>query len=576
VETRSSTVAFDRRTPFFVAALILLHIVAVVGANLSTGPTADEFAHLVSGVAYWEIGRTDLYSVNPPLAKILAAVPIVLSAPNLDWQNLPADTTGRPEWLVGDDFVGVNGRERSLRFLTIARCVMLGFTVLGAAACFGWATELFGSKAGLIAVALWCVSPNIIAYAAILTMDVPAAATIVLASWCFWRWLRDPTASRALVTGITLGIAELTKFSAIVLPFCFCAAYVGSLSERGLSRNRRFRSELIQLSVIFIVAGTLLNAGYGGKGAFTRLGDIPFRSFAISGSDATASPTTVGTRFRGGWIDRMPVPLPLDYLKGLDAQLADVESGRWAYLLGQWKYGGWWYWYGAAAAVKIPLGFLFIFATATFLAIRALPRHSFPRPGLLPLLLPPLAIFVAASAQTSFTVYFRYVAPCLPFLFIFAGILADAAAGAGRWTRRIAWGGISFAAISMLLQFPHCLSYFNELCGGPSNGRAVLADANIDWGQDYMALEDWAKSHPEARPLYVDCECFFPLRDSYPRPPAGQVDEADPSKWITPAGWYAISINRLYDQGGTYARFRTKTPVKTIGNTIRIFHFPEP
>lgn len=36
-------------------------------------PTDDETAHLPAGVSYWQFGRFDLYPVNPPLVKLVAA-----------------------------------------------------------------------------------------------------------------------------------------------------------------------------------------------------------------------------------------------------------------------------------------------------------------------------------------------------------------------------------------------------------------------------------------------------------------------------------------------------------------------
>jgi hypothetical protein len=54
---------------------------------------------------------------------------------------------------------------------------------------------------------------------------------------------------------------------------------------------------------------------------------------------------------------------------------------------------------------------------------------------------------------------------------------------------------------SSLGVYPHSLSYFNELVGGPANGHAHLLDSNIDWGQDLLLLKEWLDAHPEASPL---------------------------------------------------------------------------
>ena len=42
--------------------------------------------------------------------------------------------------------------------------------------------------------------------------------------------------------------------------------------------------------------------------------------------------------------------------------------------------------------------------------------------------------------------------------------------------------GDRVAVGSSLAIYPHSLSYFNELAGGPTKGHYHLIDSNIDWG----------------------------------------------------------------------------------------------
>jgi hypothetical protein len=43
---------------------------------------------------------------------------------------------------------------------------------------------------------------------------------------------------------------------------------------------------------------------------------------------------------------------------------------------------------------------------------------------------------------------------------------------------------------STLASYPHQLSYFNELAGGPQNGSKHLLGSNLDWGQDLIFAEE--------------------------------------------------------------------------------------
>jgi len=56
---------------------------------------------------------------------------------------------------------------------------------------------------------------------------------------------------------------------------------------------------------------------------------------------------------------------------------------------------------------------------------------------------------------------------------------------------------------SSLYVYPHSLSYFNELAGGPKNGPPHLLNSNIDWGQDLLFLEKWAEENADGIPVYT-------------------------------------------------------------------------
>ena len=52
----------------------------------------------------------------------------------------------------------------------------------------------------------------------------------------------------------------------------------------------------------------------------------------------------------------IPVPLPADFVQGIDVQRLDFERGMPSYLRGQWAEHGWWYYYLYVMVVKMPLG----------------------------------------------------------------------------------------------------------------------------------------------------------------------------------------------------------------------------
>jgi hypothetical protein len=91
--------------------------------------------------------------------------------------------------------------------------------------------------------------------------------------------------------------------------------------------------------------------------------------------------------------------------------------------------------------------------------------------------------------------------------------------------------------------YPHYLSYFNELIGGPGRGHHYLVDSNLDWGQDLLRLADYAQAHPDepiklayfgsAVPTaYLDCTALPSMM------------EFEPTAELTP-GTYVVSVTQL-------------------------------
>ena len=258
----------------------------------------------------------------------------------------------------------------------------------------------------------------------------------------------------------------------------------------------------------------------------------------------------------------MPVPLPLNFVKGLDIQRNEFELGKWSYLHGVQHMGGWWYWYLYAVAVKEPLGLLVLalLAVAVQWPLWGVERKALRR---LVLWAPAVTLFVFVSSQTGFSRYERYVLPTFPFVFLWVARFVKVALARGYALKWVTGILLCWATTSMLFIYPHCQSYFNELVGGPFGGPRHLLDANVDWGQDLLFLKAWCDSHPTQRPLFVQ---YF----GYITPHSCGID-ADPIPMLSRdrdtgsvrphsqlrAGWFAISVNNLYG----YKHFGDEAPV---------------
>ncbi|HUY32584.1 MAG TPA: glycosyltransferase family 39 protein [Pirellulales bacterium] len=670
------------------ATLLALQATLLAYGGAAHSPTMDEPSHLAAGLSHWFFGRFDLYKVNTPLIKMAAALPVLAAGPDTDWSRYYEGA--RAEFVVGDDFAAANG-PRLLWLVTLARWGVIPIVLVGGWICWRWARDLYGEAAGLAALVLWCCCPNILAYGQIITADAGAAAVGVAANYMFWRWLKQPTWARAFAAGLVLGLAELTKTTWLVLfalwPALACVWWWKECGTRLLASIRRLfgmkRDErrpataagepksarilarhLGQVAAILVLPVCFINMGYDFEGTGTRLGDFAFVSRLLAGTGPHGDGLpSVGNRFATSPFARIPVPLPRNYVVGIDIQRCDFERGMPSYLRGEWRPRGWWYWYLYAVALKVPLGALTLLMLAVIARI-VLSRRS--GNDLAPdgatavtwrdemvLLSPLIVVLAVVSSQTGFSRYIRYVLPIFPYAFIWASSVfrdlrrssfvgwapptkgtshlseSDANGSDSQGPPRESGGqcppypsgarrngpcgqcppysrvmtilgvaALAWSVVSSLWYYPHSMSYFNELAGGPLGGPAHLIDAQVEWGQDLLFLKKWLATHPEAQPLgFVYFGPFSPrlAEIKFALPPKGTVQTDDLAEIASvPAdlkpGWYAVSVNFLYgypyfvrDEKGArewvtcayYSYFRRFRPAAMAGYGIYIYHLHE-
>jgi hypothetical protein len=572
---------------FIVASMLLIHAALIAWIGFTKPPNVDEMGHLPAGISHWNLADFELYRVNPPLVRLVAALPVVFSGAKSDWRRLhDKNWRGRREWQVGADFVAANG-QRSFWLFCLARWTCIPFSVMGGLFCFRWASRLYGRHSGYLALALWSFSPTVCGNAAMITPDIGAATCGVAACYCFWRWLLRPGWSEALLSAASLGIAELAKTTLLV----FYPLWTGLLllwRATAASGDRPARPHRLVAHFVLIITGSLcvLNAAYRCDGSGQRLGDYRFESRALAGTRALNDPTgSEPNRFDGTILAPLRVPLPADYVLGIDMQKLNFEQGTWSYLDGTWRLGGWWYFYLYALAVKVPLGTWCLVGLAVVVTVFGRGYNAAWRDEMV-VLAPGLAILVFVSSQTGFSVHSRYVIPALPFFFIWVSKVGRVFETRPFASKRLALAvgvamALTWSVASALWAYPHSLSYFNELVCGPKNGGEHLLDSNIDWGQDLRYLKHWLDEHPDVKLTGLAYSGAYPVvRAGIPEtpfPPKGPDippgtasdgnDESGPR-----SAWYAVSVNYLYERGGDYHYFQRFKPVAMAGYSIYIYH----
>lgn len=541
---------------FLVLALLCTIFAQASGSAARTSLTIDEGLHITSGYTILRTGEFRLVEEHPPLVKMWAALPL-LSVPDLPdprtlapWNEAAEPTTESlpllrmtQQWLY--PYQPIDRLVFSARVMVALLALLLGAVV------FRWAKDLWGWKGGLLALFLLAFDPNILAHAAIAGTDLGAACFIALALFSLSRFLRRPTALRLVLAGVTLGLAQGAKLSALML-----LPVVILLGGLALPRRR-----LPSLLLVLLIAGLVLWGLYG-----FEVGSIP------------------GVPF--------PVPAASHRIPWLRLR-QHMAHGHAAFLMGENHSRGWWYYFPIAFGLKTPLPALMLLLAAMVVFLKGARRPLLDESALL---LFPL-LYGASSLFSSLNIGYRHLLPILPFLFIFTARIANCGLRitfhasrftphASRFTSHVLrltlYALLLWLALGTAHLFPHYLAYFNELAGGPDGGYRYLADSNTDWGQAYKDLARLQRERGLG-PVRLSAFIFYdpaiygvtyePLT-----PMRGDTPAIFPSRFNPPPGDYVISATTLDGiplvDPEMYDWFRKREPDARIAHVLFYYHIP--
>ena len=553
-----------KNTCILVICVIQVVLLAILSWQTSLNRT--EVGHLGAAVYFFKTKQFDVFHVNPPLTRMIVGLPILLTAPEFDWKTYSPRPQDRSEWGIGQSFINANSPEDIRWAVFWARCSLIPFILLGSWFGYRFASELYGTGAGFLFLVLWTFSPLVLGWGATICPDVVASSLGIVAFYFFRHWLKTPNWQKAVITGFWLGLLPLAKMTWVLafplwgLIWLLWRVPLGNRSESGTLPGWQ------QMAVILLIGLYVINMGYLFDGSFRQLRNYEFISNTLTGHQQDNDDefqAVSGNRFADSWLGAVPVPLPGEFVQGIDTQKLDFERGIESYFRGTYSQHGWWNYFVYVVLLKEPLGILILGLMTLWISCLARPYNASWRDEII-LLLPCLGLFVFVSSQTGFSLHPRYVIPALPFAYLWISKL-------GRFPvqkQYVLSGLVALLLLwvvgSNLRQFPHSMSYFNELIGNPHNAPKHLLGSNLDWGQNSWFLKNWYEDHPNARPTriaYSPTESFERLG----------IETETPSGDMLP-GWYAIGVNELYGTSGIYRSFQDIIPVDRIGNSIYIYH----
>src|SRR3990167_9144949 len=466
------------RYSFWIGLVLLIIILGFVQISslLADSQTVDEGPHILAGYSYLKTGKILLNPEHPPLLKAWSALPLLILNPDLpeEVKNAAGTKAELDQWGLSYEFLHKN-RIPADTIIFWSRLMMVILATLGALGIALIARIWFGNLAAkfssltlipvfliLFAIKLIKEKSNLEKYLKLISLFILTAS---IALWTIYGFNIEKPINDSKVKQLYERNTELLKDP---------SAYQDSNGKN------------------YWLARLLIHTFDQGKQPGIAL----------------------------KWAaDNVSVPA-YRYFRGLSDFLAHSYRGHYAYLTGHIYETGVWQYFIIAYLVKspIPLLILLIFAfclyaifimrvsvlnTSKYDFISNIKNKiaNFPLAGYI-LLIPPV-IYWLISIKSSINLGIRHLMPIYPFYAVMiAGAIAiilkkipeHSPKKYQNFTKIIfAILMIWFLAESAII-YPHHLSYFNTLAGGPKNGHQYLIDSNIDWGQDFLRLKEYIKN----------------------------------------------------------------------------------
>jgi hypothetical protein len=471
--------ALSRGTRGAVVALLVAFVLLAFASLVGDSPTVDECVYPVEGQYYLRTGDFSFNPQNPPLLKLLSAIPLVLHGARLDLDpRWHANLGGWEPWVLATRFALDNAASYHRLFIE-ARLVPLGLAVLLGLFVFRWSAALWGTHGGLLSLGLYVFCPNVLAHARLATPDLPVTCFMFLASYALWRAATRASAGDVLWLGLFVGLAFATKFSAVLLgPILAAQAWLLAKSpdEAGASPTWRLPwSPAVSFAVAAAVALAVVALAYNFTGLLRPWSTLPFASGPF--------------RSLAGAVPWLRLPVPDAFLLGIDAKTADAGGSEFpGFLFGEWARGGFRAFYVASWLTKTPVAGLALLAWAGLAGYESDARA---RARLLLALVPVAAFLVLSTLLFSRVNYgLRYLLPMFPFVHLACGSLARFAVPGTRARAALAALAVLYAGETAAAH-PGYLSFINPLGGGAGDGWKAFVDSNYDWGQDLRRLRQW-------------------------------------------------------------------------------------
>ncbi|MGH7176320.1 MAG: hypothetical protein ACREJC_02965 [Tepidisphaeraceae bacterium] len=601
-------------------ALLVVFATLSFSAVRTKNATFDEPLHLMGGVMHRFYHDYRVNPEDPALFGLWASIPHTKDGLKVDLNSTKyrlAISDVREQWpFVVKTLYATPGFDADA-YLNTSRFmfVILGLALGSLIALWSW--KLGGATACIAAVAFFALDPNLLAHTALVKNDVALSVVMLGLAYSLWRLGDTGGWHWLLATAWCAAAAVNVKFSGVLCgPIIFITLMIRALLPWpwrfiGIdlcSRGSRCAAAVVSCILVALVSWAMIWACYGFRFAPTSDGELfKMQGFVdlarineLTSSQPEKDPAKLHYPSREQF-EAYPGSALLHIIQWMEEKRALPQAWlfgflytytttliRSSFLLGAQRLTGWWYYFPVTMLLKTPLATLVAAiagATVALLAHLFTPLKKWRILGTWPLvcLLVTPTVYGVAALTTNLNLGIRHVLPLYPFIFIGIGLTASLLWRLRPQFARTA-GVVLLVALSSetLLSWPNYIAFFNAGARVWRSPLELLADSNVDWGQDLRLLARWRKEHPGGT-LYL---CYFGTPD-----PAyygldvvhlpggwfwGRMESTDPAR----PGYVAVSATHV--QGvyfpealaTDYAVLRNFKPTAILGGSIYVYKWP--
>jgi len=557
-------------------AVLLLALMAVVagGAALRESVTIDEVAHIGAGVSYLQKLDLRMNAEHPPLPKVLAALPLVFRGVHADYTHPSWSFSEKffpaylGQWVFGEWLLEKWNEPKAV--LMWARLPMLLLTLVLGWAVYACGRRLGGTWGGLLCLSVYVSTPAFLAFGPLVHTDLAVTLFSLLALWMFAEVWHEPSRNNALLLGLSLAGALLSKFTAGIL---FVAFAVSALSLRWhavpeLPKNKAEASKWRRVRWRTTLKGVLWATLF-----------VYLFYFVLSWNQPTGALYRIGAGPAALFFRRILMP-PLLYLRGVFWVL--ITSKRPTFLLGRGYPHGVWFYFPVVFILKSPLAFLCLLtlSLATALSRKWLGLAGV---GVLPadirlhwrVLWVSLVVFTGVCMLSPLDISIRHFSVPLILLILLLAPLPRMLAellGRSRAGAAVAAGLVVALAVSCLFTaaraYPYYMPYINALSlGRPA--YTLVNDSNVDWNQSLPEVKRFAEEHGLSK---IDLD-EYGFSDPTVWVPQAQLWNCQKPSDENAGNWVSLSANLILD--GHDCAWLTQYPHQPLaGGSMYAVHLP--